>query len=40
MLLLLLMKQEELADEWNISIAAGTCLSLLAGAVEDAIVQL
>ncbi|KAJ7863634.1 armadillo-type protein [Mycena olivaceomarginata] len=40
MLLLLLMKQEELADEWNISMAAGTCLSLLAGAVEDAIVQL
>ncbi|KAJ7619396.1 armadillo-type protein [Roridomyces roridus] len=39
-LLLLLTKQEELAeeDEWNVSMAAGTCLSLLAGAVQDAIV--
>ncbi|KAJ7750009.1 armadillo-type protein [Mycena olivaceomarginata] len=39
-MLLLLMKQEELADKWNISIAAGTCLSLLAGAVEDAIAHI
>ncbi|KAJ7348466.1 armadillo-type protein [Mycena albidolilacea] len=39
-LLLLLTKQEDLADkdEWNVSIAAGTCLSLLASAVQDAIV--
>ncbi|GLB44148.1 putative importin-beta N-terminal domain [Lyophyllum shimeji] len=39
-LLLLLTKQEEDADEdeWNVSMAAGTCLSLLAGAVQDAIV--
>ncbi|KAJ7691521.1 armadillo-type protein [Mycena olivaceomarginata] len=39
-LLLLLTKQEDLADkdEWNVSMAAGTCLSLLAGAVQDAIV--
>lgn len=40
MLLHLLTKQEEDADddEWNVSMAAGTCLSLLAGAVQDAIV--
>ncbi|KAJ6463352.1 armadillo-type protein [Mycena sanguinolenta] len=39
-LLLLLTKQEEAAeeDEWNIAMAASTCLSLLAGAVQDAIV--
>ncbi|KAG6899172.1 hypothetical protein C0993_012665 [Termitomyces sp. T159_Od127] len=39
-LLHLLTKQEEDAedDEWNVSMAAGTCLSLLAGAVQDAIV--
>ncbi|KAJ7058264.1 armadillo-type protein [Mycena amicta] len=39
-LLLLLTKQEEFADEdeWNVSMAAGTCLSLLASAVQDAIV--
>ncbi|KAF9528868.1 armadillo-type protein [Crepidotus variabilis] len=39
-LLQLLTKQEEDAedDEWNVSMAAGTCLSLLAGAVQDAIV--
>ncbi|KAF8889026.1 armadillo-type protein [Infundibulicybe gibba] len=39
-LLMLLTKQEEEADddEWNVSMAAGTCLSLLAGAVQDAIV--
>lgn len=39
-LLQLLMKQEEDADEdeWNISMAAGTCLSLLAAAIQDAIV--
>lgn len=40
MLLLLLTKQEEDADddEWNVSMAAGTCLALLAGAVQDAVV--
>ncbi|KAJ7226290.1 armadillo-type protein [Mycena rebaudengoi] len=38
-LLLLLTKQEEDADdEWNVSMAAGTCLVLLAGAVQDAVV--
>jgi len=39
-LLLLLTKQEEDAedDEWNVSMSAGTCLALLAGAVQDAIV--
>ncbi|KAF9074647.1 armadillo-type protein [Rhodocollybia butyracea] len=39
-LLDLLTKQEEDADddEWNVSMAAGTCLTLLAGAVADAIV--
>ncbi|KAF5391964.1 hypothetical protein D9757_003286 [Collybiopsis confluens] len=39
-LLALLTKQEEDADddEWNVSMAAGTCLTLLAGAVADAIV--
>ncbi|THU97897.1 ARM repeat-containing protein [Dendrothele bispora CBS 962.96] len=39
-LLMLLTKQEEDADEdeWNVSMAAGTCLNLLAGAVADAIV--
>ncbi|PFH47543.1 hypothetical protein AMATHDRAFT_67559 [Amanita thiersii Skay4041] len=39
-LLMLLTKQEEDADEdeWNVSMAAGTCLSLLAAAVQDAIV--
>ncbi|KNZ75553.1 Importin subunit beta-1 [Termitomyces sp. J132] len=39
-LLHLLTKQEEDAedDEWNVSMAAGTCLSLLAGAVQDGIV--
>lgn len=39
-LLLLLTKQEEDAtdDEWNVSMAAGTCLSLLAQCVGDAIV--
>ncbi|KAF8901570.1 armadillo-type protein [Mucidula mucida] len=39
-LLRLLTKQEEDADEdeWNVSMAAGTCLSLLSGAVQDAIV--
>lgn len=40
MLLQLLTQQEEHADEdeWNVSMAAGTCLSLLAGAVQDVIV--
>lgn len=40
MLLQLLTQQEEDADEdeWNVSMAAGTCLTLLAGAVQDAIV--
>ncbi|TFK24855.1 karyopherin Kap95 [Coprinopsis marcescibilis] len=39
-LLSLLTKQEEDADEdeWNVSMAAGTCLSHLAGAVQDNIV--
>ncbi|KAG9295964.1 hypothetical protein G9A89_011816 [Geosiphon pyriformis] len=39
-LLWLLTKQEEDADEddWNVSMAAGTCLSLLAQCVEDAVV--
>jgi importin subunit beta-1 len=39
-LLLLLTKQVEDADEdeWNVSMAAATCLSLLAAAVQDAIV--
>jgi len=39
-LLQLLTQQEEDADddEWNVSMAAGTCLNLLAGAVQDAIV--
>lgn len=39
-LLMLLTKQEEDADEdeWNVSMAAGTCLSLLAMAVQDNIV--
>jgi len=39
-LLLLLTRQEEDADddEWNVSMSAGTCLALLAGAVQDAIV--
>ncbi|GAB1521886.1 karyopherin Kap95 [Rhizoctonia solani] len=39
-LLQLLTQQEEDADEdeWNISMAAGTCLALLAQAVDDAIV--
>ncbi|KAG6857029.1 hypothetical protein H0H87_010702 [Tephrocybe sp. NHM501043] len=39
-LLLLTTKQEDDADEdeWNVSMAAGTCLSLLAGAVQDIIV--
>ncbi|KAF9480274.1 ARM repeat-containing protein [Pholiota conissans] len=39
-LLRLLTKQEEDAedDEWNVSMAAATCLALLAGAVQDAIV--
>ncbi|KAG7087450.1 hypothetical protein E1B28_013416 [Marasmius oreades] len=39
-LLLLLTKQEEDADEdeWNVSMAAGTCLNLLANAVNDVIV--
>jgi importin subunit beta-1 len=39
-LLQLLMKQEEDAteNEWNVSMAAGTCLSLLAQAVGDGIV--
>jgi importin subunit beta-1 len=39
-LLTLLTRQEEDADEdeWNISMAAGTCLSLLSSAVQDAIV--
>ncbi|KAF7354460.1 Importin subunit beta-1 [Mycena venus] len=38
--LLLSTKQEELAeeDDWNVSMAAGTGFSLLAGAVQDAIV--
>lgn len=37
---MLLTKQAEDADEdeWNVSMAAGTCLSLLAGAVQDSIV--
>jgi importin subunit beta-1 len=40
-ILQLLTKQEEDADEdeWNVSMAAGTCLSLLALAVNDHIVQ-
>jgi importin subunit beta-1 len=40
-LLLLLTKQDEDAtdDEWNVSMAAGTCLALLAQAVGDAIVS-
>lgn len=40
MLLQLLTQQEEDADEdeWNVSMAAGTCLNLLAGAVQDTIV--
>lgn len=40
-ILQLLTRQEEDADEdeWNISMAAGTCLSLLARAVTDVIVQ-
>ncbi|KAK7039221.1 karyopherin Kap95 [Paramarasmius palmivorus] len=39
-LLMLLTKQEEDADEdeWNVSMAAGTCLNLLANAVNDSIV--
>ncbi|KAL0952370.1 hypothetical protein HGRIS_006648 [Hohenbuehelia grisea] len=39
-LLNLLTKQEEDADEdeWNVSMAAGTCIGLMAGAVQDAIV--
>ncbi|KAJ7036724.1 armadillo-type protein [Mycena alexandri] len=39
-LLHLLTQQEELAeeDEWNLSMAAGTCLSLLAGTVQDSVV--
>jgi importin subunit beta-1 len=39
-LLTLLTHQDEEADEdeWNVSMAAGTCLSLLASAVQDAIV--
>jgi importin subunit beta-1 len=39
-LLDLLTKQEEEAeeDEWNVSMAAGTCITLLAQCVEDAIV--
>lgn len=39
-LLTLLTRQDEDADEdeWNVSMAAGTCLSLLASAVQDAIV--
>ncbi|KAF8966870.1 armadillo-type protein [Flammula alnicola] len=39
-LLQLLTQQEEDAeeDEWNVSMAAATCLALLAGAVQDAIV--
>ena len=41
-ILQLLTRQEEDADEdeWNISMAAGTCLSLLARATGDQIVQL
>jgi len=40
-LLVLLTKQEEDADddEWNVSMAAGTCLSLLAQAVQDNIIS-
>ena len=40
MLLTLLTRQDEDADEdeWNVSMAAGTCLSLLAQTVADAIV--
>lgn len=40
MLLLLLTRQDEDADEgeWNVSMAAGTCLSFLAQAVHDPIV--
>lgn len=40
-ILQLLTRQEEDADEdeWNVSMAAGTCLSLLALAVNDTIVQ-
>ncbi|KAG6911089.1 hypothetical protein DXG01_004604 [Tephrocybe rancida] len=39
-LMKLLTKQEEDAedDEWNVSMAAGTCLSLLAAAVQDTLV--
>ena len=39
-LLVLLTRQDEDADEdeWNVSMSAGTCLALLAGAVQDAIV--
>lgn len=39
-LLLLLTKQEEDADEdeWNVSMAAGICLGLVAGAVQDNVV--
>jgi importin subunit beta-1 len=39
-LLTLLTQQDEDADEdeWNVSMAAGTCLALLASAVQDAIV--
>lgn len=41
MILQLLTRQDEDADddEWNVSMAAGTCLSLLALAVNDTIVQ-
>jgi importin subunit beta-1 len=40
-ILQLLTRQEEDADEdeWNVAMAAGTCLSLLAAAVNDVIVQ-
>lgn len=40
-ILQLLTRQEEDADEdeWNVAMAAGTCLSLLAAAVNDIIVQ-
>jgi importin subunit beta-1 len=40
-MLQLLLKQDEDADddEWNISMAAGACIGLLAGVVSDAIVQ-
>jgi len=39
-LLTLLTRQEEDAedDEWNVSMAASTCLALLAGAVQDSVV--